>query len=477
MRVRWSNYRGFSDTDWVKFAPLTMLVGANNAGKTSLYSPLLLLKQTWEAARRETALLSQGRLFDAGRYSDLVRNHDIDSDVVFSIDLEDAPLDITDTALVESKPSLQPSVMELTFGAGDDRGLKTTLRQFRLLNSSDQVIIGRKKVSSGKYSLGGIIVPTKQRNGNPPDETIAAMTRFRAETPMNFLFDGSGSLLGFREPENLSDAQRAAHQSWSNAGFEAFVVQQAAKNALTRALWNISYVGPLRAMPKRSYQLSSEAPGDVGVEGEFAPEILYRDYSDGQGNLVAAVNSFLERCGYGKIFFRSIPDGDAFSVLVGGKDGSNLVDCGMGLSQILPLVTQVFAARARSLVIVQQPEIHLNPALQVRLMEVFAESIGRGVRVLIETHSEHLLLRLRRLIAEGEISSNLISLMYADAETDGSRVKEIEMSTSGSISKETWPKNFFAEQLEDSMTIAREQARRARAKGRANGEKAAEKGN
>src|SRR4051812_9342883 len=87
MRVRWQNYRGYADTRSLRFTRLTLLVGANNAGKTSLYSPLLLLKQTLDSARPSTALLSQGPLFDAGRYRDFVRDHNPDSEVTFTLEL------------------------------------------------------------------------------------------------------------------------------------------------------------------------------------------------------------------------------------------------------------------------------------------------------------------------------------------------------------------------------------------------------
>ncbi|WP_371405247.1 AAA family ATPase [Kribbella sp. NBC_00662] len=442
---------------------MTMLVGANNAGKTSLYSPLLLLKQTVESAHRATPLLSQGRLFDAGRFSDFVRNHDIEQRVTFSIDLTDLISEIaSDNANVTNLPAeFMPSVFELSFTAGDEAGLRTALRRYRLTNRENQTLFRRTLMSSGSYAMGGTVVPGEKQLGPTPEPFKGAISAVRSETPENFFFGGFPLLFAV-DFQDLGNKQRAAASRWMSASVRTFQVQQTANMAIRNALRQVSYVGPLRAMPKRTYRISPEAPQDVGVEGEFAPEILYRNKVDGDGELVHQVGEFLEDCGYGRIDFQERGDGDAFSVVVGGRAGANLVDCGMGLSQILPLVTQVLGAGSSSLAIVQQPEIHLNPALQVKLLELLAGSVKRGRRVLIETHSEHLLLRLRRLIAQGEISTDIVTLMFAERTEGRSTLREIGVSDVGAISRDDWPRGFFAEQLDDSILLARQQARRAR---------------
>jgi hypothetical protein len=244
-----------------------------------------------------------------------------------------------------------------------------------------------------------------------------------------------------------------------------FQAQSGTAAAMYRLLASISYVGPLRALPQRTYRVSVEPPLDVGSEGQYAPELLYRDWRDGDGSILAEVNEFLGACGYGAIRFKEGPEGDYFELLIGTSSGAgktNLTDSGMGISQILPLITQGAASPANSFQILQQPEIHLNPALQVRLMDYLVDKVNGGRQVLVETHSEHLLLRLRRLIAEQRINASDVSLLFVSKDGHASRVDRVTISETGSIVTAEWPRGFFAEQLQDSLELARAQSRRAR---------------
>lgn len=457
MRARWQNYRGYVDTDWLSLKPLTLLVGANNVGKTSLYSPLLLLKQTLEEARPQTALLSRGPLFDAGKYKDFVRNHDLSNKVILSLDLE-FPIEVTGFGSSGLTPENLPQYLEVTFDAADEVGLRTRLRRYRLLNHRGEQVFMRSLQRDDTYGAYGSIVP----DFSLFEKNVSTVLRrgIRRESRTHFLFDGLSFLrLDWgREMGGTPDG----FSEWIESSFNAFSIQQKMVETITEVLSRVSYLGPLRALPKRTYSLSSEPPLSVGTEGQFAPEMLFRDQVEGDGDLVREVGDFLLACGYDRIRFEESSDSESFSMFIGGKSGANLVDSGMGLSQILPLITQSLAARKGSLSIVQQPEIHLNPALQVKLMDHLAGHLADGRRVLIETHSEHLLLRLRRLVSEEIVSADDVSLLYADKVGERSEVREIGMSDTGGISRDAWPRNFFAEQLEDSLVLAREQSRRAK---------------
>lgn len=460
MRVRWQNFRGYRDTGWLNLSPLTLLVGANNAGKTSLYSPLLLLKQTLESARSATPLLTQGPLFDAGRFRDFVSDHDLGKTVTFSIDLGDLP----EAAYIDRlSPAEKPRVLELSF-CGDDLGIRTRLERYRLLNAQGQSVLRRQRLKNGTYGLDGPLLPSEKVVGRPPGPVSQLRAALREERPDHFMFRGMAGLMRVGDLGHGEKEYQDRVRIWFNAGIRLLQVQNAVIAEVTRQLSQISYIGPLRAIPKRSYRLSAEPPNSVGTDGEFAPELLFRDYSEGAGHFVKGVNEFLRSCGYGEVSFKAGAEGDMFELLIGGGAGptANLVDCGMGLSQLLPLVTQSVFSHEDSLAIVQQPEIHLNPALQVRLMDHLVRGVQNGRRVLIETHSEHLLLRLRRLIAQEEADPASVSVFFADKYDGRSSVRQIKLSPNGSIPKDEWPEGFFAEQLDDSLNMARAQSRRAR---------------
>lgn len=124
-----------------------------------------------------------------------------------------------------------------------------------------------------------------------------------------------------------------------------------------------------------------------------------------------------------------------------------LTDIGFGVSQILPVLVLCFYVPRKSKVILEQPEIHLHPSVQAGLADVFIDAWEqRNVQVLFESHSEHLLLRLQRRIAEGKIKREDVSLYFCSMDDHGaSNISQLEVDKFGNISN--WPKGFFGDQF------------------------------
>ncbi|MCD7052154.1 DUF3696 domain-containing protein [Rhodococcus sp. BH2-1] len=223
-------------------------------------------------------------------------------------------------------------------------------------------------------------------------------------------------------------------------------------------LRKISYLGPLRSLPSSTYQISPEAPTAVGRDGQFSCELLLRSKNKA---VLKEVNSWLERLGYGKLKFQEHRD-EFFQVLIQPAESTfpvNIAHTGVGLSQLLPILVQGCLTEQDDTFIVQQPEIHLNPAQQCLIADFLIERTLRGTRTIIETHSEHLLLRLRRRIAEGQISANDVAIYYCDNENGNSTVDRVHIGQKAELERRDWPSGFFEEQLQDSIKLALAQAR------------------
>lgn len=134
-------------------------------------------------------------------------------------------------------------------------------------------------------------------------------------------------------------------------------------------------------------------------------------------------------------------------------------DVGIGISQVLPVLVTAYASRNKILAM-EQPEIHLHPALQAGFGDVFIESaLGeRKNTMILETHSEHLMLRILRRIretTENELPSNAIpikpddvAVLFIDATSSGSRVIEIPILPEGEFAKQ-WPHGFFDDRAKE----------------------------
>jgi predicted ATPase len=194
-------------------------------------------------------------------------------------------------------------------------------------------------------------------------------------------------------------------------------------------------------------------PASVGLRGEHTANLVLRNYQ----KIRTQLNHWIKRFEFGdRIKLKKISAGYFSLWFEGGRarTGINIADAGFGASQILPLIVQAATAREASLTICEQPEIHLNPRLQYVLADLFAEMANNRRRVIVETHSEHLLLRLRHLIAQGRIDSERVALYFVEMSNGIASIREIPVEGNGHIPSEEWPKGFFEDSLRESFALA-----------------------
>ena len=125
----------------------------------------------------------------------------------------------------------------------------------------------------------------------------------------------------------------------------------------------------------------------------------------------------------------------------GETDMVNIADVGFGVSQVLPVLVAIIAAEQGQLVYIEQPELHLHPRAQVALAQVLANAAKRGVRVVAETHSSLLLLGIQTLVAEGDLSPDLVKLHWFTRNESGvTEVKSADLDEAGAYGE--WPEDF-----------------------------------
>jgi hypothetical protein len=226
---------------------------------------------------------------------------------------------------------------------------------------------------------------------------------------------------------------------------------------------NMLYLGPLRSYPERYYTFTGHLGEQMGQSGERLPDILFR-----RPELMNQVNTDLARLGFGYELKLSVLRDEncglsnVFALRVVDKEmgvSANIRDVGFGVSQVLPIIVQSRLSVNKTLLI-EQPEIHLHPAHQAELGDVFIQSaLGEQKNIFIlETHSEHLMLRILRRIretAEGELEPGLmpirpehVAVLYVLPDKDGAKVVEIPIRPDGEFA-EQWPQGFFAERAKE----------------------------
>ena len=442
----------------LEIAPITIVIGKNNVGKSSLYSPLLMLSQTLKATNPETALLGRGVMTDVGVFRDYIRDHDVNRELKLKFSLPNKGS--KPRRRMDSPGERTVTEVETSFASAD--GLSASLVRQRLLNSEGTSIVSRsRKIGSEDFTYASPILPPSKTVGRPKKEITDLRRSLRKEQPTNFLFSGFGGLLlpgAFREDPDRWEQIREWFASTSNL----YEIQRDAQRRAINALSSIHYVGPIRREATRTYRLTPEPPTAVGPDGIHTAEVLFRNRN---GELWDRVGETLATMGYGELTCRELSD-EYFQILLKSKtigSEANIAFTGTGVSQMLPVLVQGFLAENDVLYVTQQPEIHLNPAQQTDIMDFLIARSEAGARILIETHSEHMLLRLRRRIAEGGIDSSKVKVYYVENDSNGDSVaRDVPLTETGDIESGAWPRGFFGERMDDAFKLALAQSRSAR---------------
>jgi predicted ATPase len=133
----------------------------------------------------------------------------------------------------------------------------------------------------------------------------------------------------------------------------------------------------------------------------------------------------------------------------------NLAAMGSGVSQIVPVVVQTVLTPSGGCLVVEQPEIHLHPAAQATLADLFVENLTHGRQYIIETHSEHLLLRLRRRIADRSVKPESVRVLAVERKDGWTVINQLELSQNGHFKE--WPAGFFDEGYQEALALAQAQ--------------------
>lgn len=222
------------------------------------------------------------------------------------------------------------------------------------------------------------------------------------------------------------------------------------------------YLGPLRLDPQllQSHTRANNSCVPVGRNGENATHLIWHSERenpanayptpDGRGvfSLTEAISLWLEFLELGSpISFRNLGNA-GFETRVGGRPIYNL---GTGVSQMFPLLALCLVEHTDRVILIEQPELHLHPSSQQKLADFLVVMIENGRRIVVETHSEYLVTRLRRRVAVDGIDKDRFELVFVEKGVSGSEFKVSKLHETGQFSY--WPEGFFGQVEEDLMSI------------------------
>ena len=561
--IELENFKGVGKRVRIDLAPITLLFGANSAGKSTILQALQYVREVLERRNANPdRTLYGGEFVDLGGFRNLVHQHDESKAIIIKLELElnRAPLPELVPESFDEWLNVEPEVWELYELLQETRNRTESVSVELKIgwSSSRQAAI----VLGYEVELNGTLLAKIESQADGKDAGVqinpknTVFTRYRTQEEI----DSANEILGALDDDDPSDDSSApsaipanaqndddgAYSVWhqitgtlADANIERpgqgfrqwlgtvdgalpalapllYVPTGDAKGAtavyLARELTaflttvivgpgvlirdqlrKLRYLGPIRNVPERDFVAALTPDEARWADGTAAWEALL----NGNESLVNEVSSWMEddkklATGYAVETYpaREVPD-SVLNWLIRAADpdsGWRLEprilelakeapikqrlylrattndeefqprDVGIGISQVLPVVVAALEPSS-ALVAIEQPELHIHPAVQVGLGDLFICGAKKhGINFLIETHSEHLILRLLRRIretTEDEVPPAAIAIkpadvavIYVQSTESGVRLVPLPIDETGEFTT-PWPKGFFGERAEE----------------------------
>ncbi|WP_435092157.1 AAA family ATPase [Clavibacter michiganensis] len=343
---------------------------------------------------------------------------------------------------VNTSPYVREFVRLLIQGTRKDDVLRGTVEQFRTVRTGSPLLFQETWVGLSQEEQAACIDKASRTRQTRPNVYI----------PIRGAIYRHGIANGLLE-SNLSEKL-----------IKSILALGALSDSLEEIADRIQYLGPLRDEPRVLWNHWNElARGlPVGTRGEYSAAVLSRAASRTiqyfapvgaikEASLGEAVNEWLayldigetvEARSHGKL-------GVGLDLRVEGHI-RDLTSVGVGVSQALPLLVGLLTAPEESLFIIEQPELHLHPAVQSRLAD-FMLRARPDLALIVETHSEAFVTRIRRRSAEGTVNTASIDITFVETSPTGSRARVLALSEYGDLSE--WPVGFLSSSEEDVRAI------------------------
>ena len=449
------NFKSVEAKQTIPLRPLTLLYGQNSAGKSSLIQSLLLLRQSLRAGR-----FKPDGAEDLGSLAGLLHGHDLSAVMKLGVTFASSPT-LDSRAGLPDPGQQRLFQLEFAYPQTSETGMPTELvlglgeNTFDFNYQAPDYVLGLGqfkhvvRLLESQNLLYGPGTAQKKPTADPFEGVSPGSL-----PPVSFVPNGIG--IGGLDKDFLSEVQYRT----SGSAFHRWALEQLSDvSSLFGAISDealvladrMVYLGPLRQAPRRSTTRST-------AEGSFDTPFHLLDNPSEQ----TEVSKQLNRLGinYDLTVVNPVaPElretlGEVASLLLTDRRSGVVLtpaDVGFGISQVLPIVTEL-SARRSSVIMVEQPEIHLHPAMQSELADIFIESVdesGRANQVIIETHSETLILRIQRRIREQVISAGDVLVLYIDQDAEGrAHIQELRLGADGEF-LDHWPGGFFDEQFSE----------------------------
>ncbi|MGV0105299.1 DUF3696 domain-containing protein [Nostoc sp. DSM 114160] len=481
------NFKGFQYLENLNTKPITVLCGTNSCGKTSILQSILLLKQTLESQNPNQTLLLNGRLVHLGTFENIIFDKNLDNKIElnfrFKISKDDQQYSSGSNRLKMRMFLGEFLSTRETQLASHNINFKVVLKSYKNQSKSkkslktvivDQIYFKLETLMPDKQIIPGAFIKLELIDSDLykiqwENITNRIMLRQDSEKKGEVHVKIKFTNLFSMRIINFDNTEEKVTRI-PDITFLLYTIN----NMLQSIFSSYTYIGPLREEPSRRYIYEDEIL-EIGIKGENAAYIYSNEQSQDVVNhffydirsnsfqqkpflkLSVAVQEWLDLMNIkgfktatlNEIIYLELNSSSA------SKTRVNIADVGFGVSQIFPIILEGLRMPWRSTLLLEQPEIHLHPNLQMQMADYFISLALSGKKVIVETHSDHIINRLVRRIVESETNQfkDLIAIYFISNTENGSIYEEIKIDDERGVVN--WPSGFFDQVANEQENIIR----------------------
>ena len=424
------NFRCFHEKQTAQLAPLTLLVGENSTGKTSLMAMIRIL---WDAIHNRKGYNFNEEPFDLGTFKDIAYH---------STNGEQA--ENFYAAFEENK---------YHFGVKFEKDGATPVLKRKEITKGNTSLV--QQISSNKYTatLSTVNGSWQFQRQMRSYDTLEELPGLRFVS----LPSKSGELQNMFEP--IKGSPVMTDEDWDHLRKLDRLISFAFMQYLNKRPYAS---GPVRTRPFRTYDpYSPKLEHEGGHIPMYLANISLRNKQEWQH-----IKNLIEQFGQKSSILDRIDikhfgdENEPFKIMIrkGGKGKTgpwrNLKDVGYGVSQILPLLTDIFRDDIFGIYLLQQPEVHLHPTAQAALATLFCQHANKNKQFIIETHSDYIIDRVRMEVRDGLIEPDNVSLLYFERVGLDVKIHSLKYDKEGNVvgAPPSYGK-FFMEEVDKSIGL------------------------
>ena len=433
--LKLSNFRIFDDEVKVRFRPITVFIGRNSSGKSSIIKFLLMLQQSLDPAMSQF-LTAEGNKVNLGAFPALKNTLTKKTSLRFEL--------ATKSEIIWPERTLS-GYLNLPDGFDNDK----------LVYKGSAVVSYSRKTSIGQATYSLV-------DGTSGKNLLKLVSKILDDSNFGY-YASAAEIELFRELDDIEESEMSEDQiadflNQREMPLMRFVAVSQMIGTLRYQIDSLRHLSPVRNESQRVIAVSSPPVDNVGQMGEYALPHLQKMTTDNQELyefILPHIRSVVDIDGVG---FKTSSGYLTQAFAKNGTTGADVLiaDYGFGVSQCLPIFVQGAIMSPYTLMMVEQPEAQLHPTAQLEMGSYFADLWNqRKVGSIIETHSDNILLRLRRLIAKGELSHQDISVAFFTFDEDNDNmpiIKNLDINEDGSM-EAGLPMEFFGADVIEGLKL------------------------